>query len=144
MVKKQKDEKEKETKADKGASFQLQEAIEEIQKKFGEGSIMKLQDVKMVDVDSLRTGCTSIDVILGIGGLPRGRIIEIFGGESSGKTTLALHCIAEAQKANGVAAFDGGKGKYLSNWRKALVDNLRFYSHIKDNGAWTRNANEVR
>lgn len=105
MVKKQKDEKEKETKEDKGASFQLQEAIEEIQKKFGEGSIMKLQDVKMVDVDSLRTGCTSIDVILGIGGLPRGRIIEIFGGESSGKTTLALHCIAEAQKANGVAAF---------------------------------------
>lgn len=103
MVKKQKDE--KEIKEDKGTSFQLQEAIEEIQKKFGEGSIMKLQDVKTVDIDSLRTGCTSIDVILGIGGLPRGRIIEIFGGESSGKTTLALHCIAEAQKANGVAAF---------------------------------------
>jgi recombination protein RecA len=105
MVKKQKDEKEKETKEEKNASFQLQEAIEEIQKKFGEGSIMKLQDVKTVDIDSLRTGCTSIDVILGIGGLPRGRIIEIFGGESSGKTTLALHCISEAQKIGGVAAF---------------------------------------
>ncbi len=97
--------KEEEQETSKDNSYQLQEAIEEIQKKFGEGSIMKLQDVKAVDVDVVRTGCISMDVILGVGGLPRGRIIEIFGGESSGKTTLALHCIAQAQKTGGVAAF---------------------------------------
>ncbi len=86
-------------------NYKLQEAIDEIQKKFGEGSIMKLKDIRAVDIDATSTGCLSLDSILGVGGLPRGRIIEIYGGESSGKTTLALHCIAEVQKKGGVAAF---------------------------------------
>jgi len=84
---------------------QLQEAIEEIKKKFGDGSIMKLNEIKPVNVDVIRTGCLSLDLMLGVGGLPRGRVIEIFGDESSGKTTLALHCVAEAQKAGGLAAY---------------------------------------
>ncbi len=79
--------------------------IGEIQSKFGDGSIMKLGDVKKVDVASISTGSPSLDIALGIGGIPRGRIIEIYGPESSGKTTLSLHIIANAQKAGGVAAF---------------------------------------
>ncbi len=84
---------------------QLREAIEEIKKKFGEGSIMKLHEMQAVDVDVVSTGCFSLDTILGVKGLPRGRMIEIYGDESSGKTTLALHCVAQAQKNGGVAAY---------------------------------------
>jgi len=76
----------------------LQEAIDEIKQRFGEGAIMKLEDVKAVDINAISTGSISIDLALGIGGIPRGRVIEIYGVESSGKTTLALHIIAEAQK----------------------------------------------
>jgi recombination protein RecA len=83
----------------------LKEAIEEIRKEFGEGSIMRLKDVESVDVDAIHTGSIFLDIALGIGGLPRGRVIEIYGPESSGKSTLALHCVAEAQKKGGVAAF---------------------------------------
>lgn len=92
-------------KEEDNTDFQLKEAIEDIKKKFGEGSIMRLHEIQAVDVDVIPTGCFSIDKILGVGGIPRGRIIEIFGTESSGKTTLALHCVAEAQKNGGVAAF---------------------------------------
>ncbi len=81
------------------------EVVEEIKGKFGEGTIMKLGDVKKVDVESIPTGSISLDLALGIGGVPRGRIIEIYGPESSGKTTLTLHIIANAQKQGGVAAF---------------------------------------
>ena len=81
------------------------EAIDEIRAKFGEGSIMKLGEIKKVDVASISTGSPSLDLALGIGGVPRGRIIEIYGPESSGKTTLALHIVANAQKDGGVAAF---------------------------------------
>jgi len=81
------------------------DAIDEIRTKFGEGSIMKLGEVKKVDVASISTGSPSLDIALGINGLPRGRVIEIYGPESSGKTTLALHVVANAQKNGGVAAF---------------------------------------
>lgn len=83
----------------------LQETLEEIKKEFGEGAIMRLQEVEAVNVDSISTGSIFLDAALGIGGLPRGRIIEIYGPESSGKSTLAMHCAAEAQKKGGVAAF---------------------------------------
>ena len=79
--------------------------MDEIKEKFGEGVIMKLGDVKKVDVESISTGSISLDIALGIGGIPRGRVVEIYGPESSGKTTLTLHIIANMQKAKGVAAF---------------------------------------
>lgn len=83
----------------------LESAVKEIQDKYGEGSIMKLGDARRVDVDVIPTGSFSLDVALGVGGVPRGRIIEVFGPESSGKTTLALHIVREAQKRGGLAAF---------------------------------------
>lgn len=79
--------------------------VDEIREKFGEGIIMKLGDVKKVDVESIPTGSISLDIALGIGGIPRGRVVEVYGPESSGKTTLTLHIIANAQRAGGVAAF---------------------------------------
>jgi len=83
----------------------VEEVVEEIRSKFGEGMIMKLGDVKRVDVAAIPTGAVSLDIALGIGGVPRGRVIEIYGPESSGKTTLALHITANAQKAGGAVAF---------------------------------------
>ena len=79
--------------------------VKEIQEKYGEGAIMKLGEVGRVDVDVIPTGSLSLDLALGVGGIPRGRIIEVYGPESSGKTTLSLHIIAEAQKSGGTAAF---------------------------------------
>lgn len=83
----------------------LEEAVEEIKQRFGEGAIMKLREVRAVDVDAIPTGSISLDLALGVGGMPRGRVIEIFGPEASGKSTLALHVCAEAQKRGGTAAF---------------------------------------
>ena len=83
----------------------LDEAIEEIKQRFGEGAIMKLAGVRPVDVDVIPTGTISLDLALGVGGVPRGRVIEIYGPESTGKTTVALHILAEAQKKGGVGAF---------------------------------------
>lgn len=83
----------------------LEAAISQIDKAFGKGSVMRLGDREVVEIASISTGSLGLDIALGIGGLPRGRIVEIFGPESSGKTTLALQCVAEAQKAGGVAAF---------------------------------------
>ncbi len=83
----------------------LDDVVEEIKQRFGEGSIMKLGEAKKVDVDAIPTGSASLDIALGVGGVPRGRIIEIFGPESSGKTTLAQQIVAEAQKKGGLAAF---------------------------------------
>ncbi|MEK9152924.1 MAG: recombinase RecA, partial [Patescibacteria group bacterium] len=80
-------------------------AIAQIKERFGEGSIMKLGDAKHSDVDVVPTGCLSLDLALGIGGLPRGRVVEIYGPEASGKTTLAQHVVAEVQKMGGTAAF---------------------------------------
>lgn len=81
------------------------DVMNEIKEKFGEGSIMKLGEVKKVDIAAISTGSPSLDIALGIGGVPRGRVIEVYGPESSGKTTLSLHIIANAQKDGGVAAF---------------------------------------
>ncbi|WP_200814984.1 recombinase RecA [Scatolibacter rhodanostii] len=83
----------------------LETALAQIKKNFGEGAVMKLGQQSALNVESIPTGSLSLDLALGIGGMPRGRIIEVYGPESSGKTTLALHCIAEAQKAGGYAAF---------------------------------------
>ena len=80
-------------------------AMAQIEKNFGKGSVMKLGEVSNVNIDSIPTGALSLDIALGIGGFPRGRVIEIFGPESSGKTTVALHAIAETQKQGGIAAF---------------------------------------
>ncbi|MFA7626568.1 MAG: recombinase RecA [Candidatus Kapaibacterium sp.] len=80
-------------------------AIEQIERVHGKGSIMRLNDQHVVNVDAISTGCLSLDAAIGIGGVPRGRIIEIFGPEASGKTTVCLHIIAEAQKSGGLAAF---------------------------------------
>ena len=81
------------------------EAISQIRQKFGEGAIMKLGDAKAMQVETIPTGCLSLDLALGVGGVPKGRIIEIYGPESSGKTTLSQHIVAECQKLGGVAAF---------------------------------------
>lgn len=83
----------------------LDAAMSQIEKQFGKGSVMKLGEYKAMEVEAIPTGALTLDVALGIGGIPKGRIIEVYGPESSGKTTLALHAVAEAQKAGGVAAF---------------------------------------
>ena len=83
----------------------LEQAILQIEKQFGKGAIMKLGDETVQAVDVIPTGCIVLDNALGIGGVPRGRIVEIYGPESSGKTTVSLHIVAEAQKLGGTAAF---------------------------------------
>jgi recombination protein RecA len=82
-----------------------EEAINQIKERFGEGSIMKLGESKRLEISSVPTGCLSLDIALGVGGVPRGRIVEIYGPEASGKTTLAQHIVAEVQKMGGTAAF---------------------------------------
>jgi recombination protein RecA len=95
----------KEKKEPKQTNVNIQDTLDQIRTKFGDDSIMKLGDKPRVDVNAISTGSIGLDAALGVGGLPRGRIIEIFGPESSGKTTLALHVVAEAQKLNGLCAF---------------------------------------
>ncbi len=95
----------KKKKVEKESGLEIEDTISQIKTKFGEEAIMKLGDRPKVNVDAVSTGSIGLDHALGTGGLPRGRIIEIFGPESSGKTTLALHVVAEAQKKGGVAAF---------------------------------------
>ena len=105
----------------------LEAAIGQIEKQFGKGSVMKLGDFQAMNIEAIPTGALSLDVALGIGGLPRGRIIEIFGPESSGKTTLALHAIAEAQKMGGEAAFIDAEHALDPVYAKNLgvdIDNL--------------------
>ena len=97
--------KEKTKKETENREKELVQALEEIKQRFGDGAIMRLKDVQAVDVNAVSTGAVSIDLALGIGGMPRGRIVEIYGGEASGKTTLSLHVIAEAQKKGGTCAF---------------------------------------
>src|ERR1051325_8615620 len=83
----------------------IEAAIANIEKSFGKGSIMRLGEQRVEDIPAISTTSIGIDAAIGIGGLPRGRVIEIYGPESSGKTTLALHVVAEAQKAGGIAAY---------------------------------------
>ena len=105
----------------------LEVAMSQIEKQFGKGSVMKLGEFKAMEVEAIPTGALSLDIALGIGGVPRGRIIEIFGPESSGKTTLALHIIAEAQKQGGEAAFIDAEHALDPVYSKKLgvdIDNL--------------------
>ncbi|MDP3995329.1 MAG: recombinase RecA [bacterium] len=88
-----------------GKSLVIEEAVKQIKDRFGEGIIMRFGEATHMDVDSVSTGCLSLDMALGIGGVPRGRVIEIFGPEASGKTTLAQHIVSEVQKLGGTAAF---------------------------------------
>src|SRR3984885_13702275 len=83
----------------------LDAALAQIERAFGKGSIMKLGQRETLEIESISTGSLGLDIALGIGGLPKGRIVEIYGPESSGKTTLALHCVAESQKKGGICAF---------------------------------------
>ena len=105
----------------------LETALSQIEKQFGKGSVMKLGDYKAMEIEAIPTGALSLDMALGIGGLPRGRIIEIYGPESSGKTTLALHVVAEAQKEGGEAAFIDAEHALDPVYAKKLgvdIDNL--------------------
>ena len=105
----------------------LEMALSQIEKQFGKGSVMKLGDFTAMNIEAIPTGALSLDIALGIGGIPRGRIIEIFGPESSGKTTLALHMIAEAQKMGGEAAFIDAEHALDPVYAKKLgvdIDNL--------------------
>ena len=105
----------------------LEIAMGQIEKQFGKGSVMKLGEFKAMEVEAIPTGALGLDIALGIGGVPRGRIIEIFGPESSGKTTLALHIIAEAQKMHGEAAFIDAEHALDPVYAKKLgvdIDNL--------------------
>jgi recombination protein RecA len=99
-------------------------AIEQIREKYGDGSIMKFGDAKMMEVDTVSTGCLSLDIALGVGGVPRGRIIEIYGPEASGKTTLAQHIVAEVQKAGGVAAFIDAEHALDPDYAKKIGVNI--------------------
>ena len=111
-------------KENKNERLNLQEAVEEIKQRFGEGAIMKLKEVRAVDVDAIPTGAVSLDLALGVGGGPRGRVIEIFGPESSGKTTLAMHICAEAQKKGGVAAFIDAEHALDPDYAKKIGVNI--------------------
>ena len=105
----------------------LEAAMSQIEKQFGKGSVMKLGEFKAMEIEAIPTGALSLDIALGIGGVPRGRIIEVFGPESSGKTTLALHIIAEAQKMGGEAAFIDAEHALDPVYAKKLgvdIDNL--------------------
>jgi recombination protein RecA len=105
----------------------LQVTLDKLEKTYGKGTIMKLSDERVVDVPAVSTGSLGLDIALGIGGIPKGRIIEIYGPESSGKTTLSMHCIAEAQKKGGLAAFIDAEHAFDRGYAEKLgidCDNL--------------------
>lgn len=105
----------------------LQLTIDKLEKTYGKGTVMKLSDNTVQDIPAISTGSLGLDMALGIGGIPRGRVIEIYGPESSGKTTLTMHCIAEAQKAGGLAAFIDAEHAFDKNYAEKLgidIENL--------------------
>ncbi|MBW6496887.1 MAG: recombinase RecA [Bacteroidales bacterium] len=113
----------------------LQLTLDKLEKSYGKGTIMKLGDSAVVPVEVISTGSLTLDIALGTGGLPRGRVVEIYGPESSGKTTLAIHAIAEAQKAGGIAAFIDAENAFDSNYAKKLgVDIENLLVSQPDNG----------
>ena len=114
----------KEDKTVGGGETMLEDTLKSIQNKFGEGSIMKFGDSPKVDLNVISTGSIGLDMALGVGGIPRGRIIEIFGPESSGKTTLSLHIVAEAQKAGGVCAYIDAEHAMDPDYTKKLGVNI--------------------
>ncbi|NMM49556.1 recombinase RecA [Marinigracilibium pacificum] len=113
----------------------LQLTIDKLEKTYGKGTIMKLSDERVVDVPAISTGSVGLDIALGVGGLPRGRIIEIYGPESSGKTTLAMHAIAEAQKAGGMAAIVDAEHAFDKTYAEKLgIDTENLLISQPDNG----------
>jgi recombination protein RecA len=113
----------------------LQLTIDKLDKTYGKGTVMKLSDEKVVDVPAISTGSLGLDIALGVGGLPRGRVIEIYGPESSGKTTLTLHCIAEAQKKGGLAAFIDAEHAFDKSYAEKLgIDTENLLISQPDNG----------
>lgn len=101
-----------------------QEAVAQIKERFGEGAIMRLKEAKRMEVEAIPTGCLSLDIALGVGGMPHGRVIEVYGPEASGKTTLALHVIAECQKRGGVAAFVDAEHALDPDYAKKIGVNI--------------------
>ncbi len=113
----------------------LQTTIEKLDKAFGKGTVMRLSETKVSDVPVISTGSLGLDIALGIGGLPRGRVVEIYGPESSGKTTLTMHCIAEAQKAGGLAAFIDAEHAFDRVYAEKLgIDTKNLLISQPDNG----------
>jgi recombination protein RecA len=113
----------------------LKLAVDRIEKSYGKGTVMRLGDKTVIDVNTISTGSLGLDIALGIGGLPRGRVVEIYGPESSGKTTLAIHAIAEAQKQGGIAAFIDAEHAFDRNYAEKLgVDIENLLISQPDNG----------
>lgn len=113
----------------------LQTTLEKLDKAYGKGTVMRLSDTKVMDVEVISTGSVGLDLALGIGGLPRGRVVEVYGPESSGKTTLAMHCIAEAQKAGGLAAFIDAEHAFDRVYAQKLgIDTQNLLISQPDNG----------
>jgi recombination protein RecA len=109
--------------------------IDKLEKTYGKGTIMKLSDERVVDVPAISTGSLGLDIALGVGGIPRGRVIEIYGPESSGKTTLSMHCIAEAQKKGGLAAFIDAEHAFDKSYAEKLgIDTENLLISQPDNG----------
>jgi recombination protein RecA len=113
----------------------LQLTLDKLDKNYGKGTVMKLSDNKVTDVEVISTGSLGLDIALGVGGLPKGRVIEIYGPESSGKTTLTLHCIAEAQKKGGMAAFIDAEHAFDRAYAEKLgIDTENLLIAQPDNG----------
>jgi recombination protein RecA len=113
----------------------LQLTIDKLEKTYGKGTIMKLSDERVVDIPAISTGSLGLDIALGIGGIPRGRVIEIYGPESSGKTTLTMHMIAEAQKKGGLAAFIDAEHAFDKTYAEKLgIDTENLLISQSDNG----------
>jgi len=113
----------------------LQVTLDKIDKNFGKGAIMKMGDEEVEDIPTIKSGSLAIDIALGVGGYPKGRVVEIYGPESSGKTTLAIHAIAEAQKDGGIAAFIDAEHAFDRFYAEALgVDVENLYISQPDNG----------
>ncbi|MEP1095732.1 MAG: recombinase RecA [Cyclobacteriaceae bacterium] len=113
----------------------LQITIDKLEKTYGKGTIMKLNDKTVLDVPVISTGSLGLDMALGVGGIPRGRVIEVYGPESSGKTTLSMHCIAEAQKQGGLAAFIDAEHAFDKSYAEKLgIDTENLLISQPDNG----------
>ena len=113
----------------------LQLTIDKLEKTYGKGAIMKLSDEKVMDVPVISTGSIGLDLALGVGGIPKGRVIEVYGPESSGKTTLSMHCIAQAQKQGGLAAFIDAEHAFDKSYAEKLgIDTENLLISQPDNG----------
>lgn len=124
---------EKDLKAEKFKSLKL--TVDKLEKEYGKGVVMKLSDRSQGNIPAISTGSIGLDIALGVGGVPRGRVVEIYGPESSGKTTLAQHIIAEAQKAGGIAAFIDAEHAFDATYAEKLgIDTENLLISQPDNG----------